>query len=128
MDRDKFFLADGYANLLDEYEFCFHEHEQEILQGAYSAFDEAYLPVLRKQGVGLIYLSVGGEHTAQVMYGATDRHFFWDAHKNLDLFACEEERGVGSFILCRTAADIDRAASENKIAIIAALSGGKALE
>ena len=126
--KETFFMVDGYANLLDDYTFCFHEHEQEVVRGTYSAFDEAYLPVLREQGVGMIYLSVGGEHTAQVMYGATDRYNFWDVHKNLDLFACEEENRMGQFILCRCAADIDRAISENKIAIIAALSGGKALE
>ena len=84
MDGKKFFMADGYANLLDEYTFNFHDHEQEIIRGEYSAFDNAYLPVLRRQGVGMAYISIGGEHTAQVMYGATDRYFFWDAHKNLD--------------------------------------------
>lgn len=124
----KYTIADGYANLLDEYVFDFYQHEQEIVRGQYSAFDSAYLPVLRQQGASALYLSIGGEHTAQVMYGATDQHMFWDAHKNLDLFACEEERGLGSFILCRSAADIDRAIAEDKIAIIAALSGGKALE
>lgn len=128
MKEQSFFLVDGYANLLDDYGFYFNQHEQEILRGACSAFDEAYLPVLRKQGVGAVYLSVGGEHTAQVMYGSTDRYLFWDVHKNLDMFACEEERGMGQFILCRNAADIDRAIAENKIAVIAALSGGKALE
>lgn len=128
MEEKNFFLADGYANLLDDYIFCFHDHEQEIVRGAYSAFDEAYLPILRKQGIGMMYLSIGGEHTAQVMYGATDKNFFWDAHKNLDLFACEEEHGIGQFILCRTAEDLDRAITENKIAIVASLSGGRALE
>lgn len=123
-----FLMVDGYANLLDDYVFCFHEHEQEVIRGNYSAFDKAYLPVLRQQGVSAVYLSVGGEHTAQVMYGATDKYNFWDVHKNLDLFACEEENGQGQFVLCRRAADLDRALSEGKIAVIAALSGGKALE
>lgn len=128
MANKKFFMADGYANLLDEYIFNFHDHEQEIVQGTYSAFDNAYLPVLRQQGIDMAYISIGGEHTAQVMYGATDRYFFWDAHKNLDMFACEEENGMGQFVLCRSAADIDRAAAEKKIAVIAALSGGRPLE
>ena len=48
--------------------------------------------------------------------------------RNLDLFLCEEENGTGSFILCRRAADLDRAIREHKIAVLAALSGGKALE
>lgn len=61
------------------------------------------------------------------MYGSTDRYLFWDVHKNLDMFACEEERRMGQFILCRKAADIHRAIAENKIAGIAVLSGGKAL-
>ena len=127
MNRE-FFLVDGYAGLLDEYRFYFDLHEAEVTAGLRSAFDEAYLPVLRRQGVGMVYLSIGGEHTAQVMYGATDQHFFWDAHRNLDLFLCEEENGTGSFILCRRAADLDRAIQEHKIAVLAALSGGKALE
>lgn len=128
MGPTKFTLVDGYANLLDDYGFDFNAHEQDILRGEYSAFDQAYLPVLRRQGVGAVYLSVGGEHTAQVMYGATDRFHYWDALKNLDMFACEEERGLGSFVLCRSAADLDRALAEGKIAIIAALSGGRPLE
>ncbi len=126
--RTDFFLVDGYANLLDDYTFYFNQHEAEVTSGRCSAFDEAYLPVLRRQGVGMIYVSVGGEHTAQVMYGATDQNHFWDAHRNLDMFLCEEENGTGSFVLVRRAADIDRAIRENKIAVLATLSGGKPLE
>ena len=49
MEGTKYFLADGFANLLDEYVFDFHDHEGEIVRGTYSAFDQAYLPVLRRQ-------------------------------------------------------------------------------
>ena len=127
MEGTKYFLADGFANLLDEYVFDFHGHEGEIVRGTYSAFDQAYLPVLRRQGVGLLHLCVGGGHAAQVMYGATDKHFFWDVHRNLDMLLCEEEQGTGQFILCRRAEDLDRAVREGKIAIVAALAGGRAL-
>ncbi len=126
--KQAFMMVDGYANLLDDYIFDFCANEDAILAGKHSAFDNTYLPILRKQGVGLIYLSIGGEHTAQVMYGATDKFKFWDAHKNLDMFLAEEEQGLGNFVLVRKAADIDKAIAEDKIAILATLSGGKPLE
>lgn len=126
--KQNMILVDGYANLLDEYVFYFNQHEADVVAGKCSAFDAAYLPVLRKQGVQVINVSIGGEHTAQVMYGATDKYHFWDAHCNLDKFLCEEANGTGSFILCRSAADIDRAIAENKIAVLTTLSGGKPLE
>lgn len=123
-----FMLADAYANLLDAYTFYYNQNEAAVTAGNLSAFDAAYLPVLRQQGVGMINLVVGGEHAPQVMYGATDKHYFWDVFKNLDMLHTEEENGTGSFVLCRTVADIDRAIAQDKIAILATISGGKPFE
>lgn len=121
-------IADGYQQIMEDYIYEFLAHEEEILAGRYSAFDSFYAPVLKKQGVNFVNLAVGGEHTAQVMYSATDRYLFWDAHKKLDCLLTDLEHGSGSFALCRTAADIEAARTAGKIAVLATLSGGKVLE
>ncbi len=122
------YFADAYQPMMEDYVYQFLLHEDEVLSGSYSAFDSYYAPILKQQGVSMVNMAVGGEHTAMVMYSATDRYLFWDAHKKLDCLLTDLEHGSSSFMLCRTAADIDTAQKEGKIAVIATLSGCKALQ
>ncbi len=128
MTDKKYILADGCQEILDEYVYEFIKNEEDALDGKIHVFDEIYKPILNKQGVQFINMSVGGERVAQVLYSATDKFRFWDAHKKLDVLNSELEAGCKSFLLCKTADDIDRAIEENKFAIVATLSGGKPLE
>lgn len=122
------FCMDGFQEMYDEYIYHFLEHEQEAVTGQRHVFDEVYLPRLRAEGVNAVNMVVGGERCTQVLYSDTDVHRFWDAHKKLDVLNSELEAGCDSFILCKTAADIDRAEKEGKIAVFATLAGGRPLQ
>lgn len=122
------FRADAFQGMYDEYIYRFLENEQDAVTGKRHIFDEVYLPKLRAEGVNAVNMAVGGERCVQVLYSDTDVHRFWDAHKKLDVLNSELEAGCTSFILCRTAADIDRAQEENKIAVFATLAGGRPLQ
>lgn len=123
-----FILADAHQEILDEYVYEFLKNEEQAILGKVHIFDKIYKPILEKQGVNVVNMSVGGDHVAQVMYSATDKFRFWDAHKKLDVLNSELEAGCNSFVLCRNAEDIDYAIENEKIAIIATLAGGKPLE
>lgn len=122
------FIFDAFQEMPDEYIFAFLEREQDAIRGKTHVFDCVYLPRLKAEGVNAVNLAVGGEHCIQTIYSNTDVHRFWDAHKKLDILNSELEAGCTSFILCKTAADIDEAIATGKIAILATLAGGKPLE
>lgn len=119
-------VCDAHQEILDEYIYQFLLHEQEVLAGKRSIFDEVYLPLLDRQGVNFVNMAVGGDHVCQVLYSSSE-HRFWDAHKKLDALNTEEEADCSSFVLCRSAADIDRALGDNKVGIFATISGGRVL-
>lgn len=120
-------VFDAHQEILDKYIYRFIVHEQEVLQGKRSVFNEVYLPVLKQEGVKFAALSVGGDHVAQVMYsGAEDR--FWDAHKKIDALLTEEELGCRSFRICRTSDDIDAVLSSDSIGLFLGIAGGRPLE
>jgi len=127
-DVKKYILADGCQEILDKYVYEFIKNEEDALDGKVHVFDKIYKPILEDQGVQFVNMSVGGDHVAQVLYSATDKLRFWDAHKKLDILNSELEAGCKSFVLCKSANDIDRAIEDKKIAIVATLSGGRPLE
>lgn len=119
-------VMDCHQEILDEYVYEFLANEEAATKGEKCIFNEVYLPVLKKQGANFINLSVGGDHIAQVMYSASEFRF-WDAHKKLDVLNSELEAGCSSFIICRTIKDIEQAIHEQKIGILATISGGRPL-
>ncbi|MTI65081.1 MAG: hypothetical protein FH753_00570 [Firmicutes bacterium] len=123
-----FVIVDSHQEILDEYIYEFLKNEEKAISGEIHVFDNIYKPILKKQGVNIVNMSVGGDHVAQVMYSATDKLRFWDAHKKLDVLNSEFEAGCNSFVLCRRASDIEYAIKNDKIAILATLSGGRPLE
>jgi membrane dipeptidase len=119
-------IMDCHQEILDEYVYEFLANEEAATKGEKCIFNEVYLPVFKKQGADFVNLSVGGDHVAQVMYSASEFRF-WDAHKKLDILNSELEAGCQSFIICRTAQDIDLAIKENKVGILTTISGGRPL-
>jgi membrane dipeptidase len=130
LSPDKFhqstIVMDCHQEILDEYVYEFLANEEAVTNGEKCVFDEIYLPYLKKQGTNFVNLSVGGDHVAQVMYSASEFRF-WDAHKKLDSLNSEFEAGCLSFIICRNNGDIDLAIKENKVGILATISGGRPL-
>lgn len=100
---------------------------QTKFRGGERVFDALYAPRLREGGVNVVNLVVAGDHTAQVIDSASDFHF-WDANKILDMLLSEEEEGAESFVLCRSAGDIDGAIRSGKIVVLATIAGGRPLE
>ncbi|MFW6361013.1 MAG: membrane dipeptidase, partial [Spirochaetota bacterium] len=120
-------IFDTHQEMLDEFVYRFILHEEDVLSGTRSLFDEVYLPVLRQQGVKFVNMAVGGDHVAQILYSNSD-YRFWDAHKKLDALQTEQESGCRSFILCRTTADIEQVLDSEAIGVFATLQGGRPLE
>jgi membrane dipeptidase len=120
-------LFDAHQELLDEYLYTFILCEAEVLQNRRPVFTEIYLPLLKAQGVKFVSLSIGGDHTAQVIY-STSENRFWDAHKKLDALLVEEENGCQSFRICRTNEDINAVLAGDQIGLFLGISGGRPLE
>lgn len=126
--HEESFVADTFQEISDDYVFDFLLREESLLNGdEESAFDRVYLPLLKKQGVNLVHLAVGGDHVAQILYSAAEDRF-WDAHKKLDILNTEEEPGCSSFLLCRNRSDLKKARASGRVALIAGISGGRPLE
>jgi membrane dipeptidase len=119
-------VCDAHQEILDEYIYEFLLNEEKAVSGELHIFNKIYKPVLDKQGVDIIHMSIGGDHVAQVMYSASEFRF-WDAHKKLDVLNSELEAGCSSFILCRNGRDIERALDQKKFAILATIDGGRVL-
>ncbi len=119
-------VCDTFQEILDDYIYQFLINEDQVLKRERHIFDEVYEPLLRAQGVNVVNLAVGGDHVAQILYSASE-HRFWDAHKKLDVLHSELEAGCQSFVLCKTAVDIDRALAEKKIGVLATIAGGRVL-
>ncbi len=119
-------VCDAHQEILDEYIYQFLLNEGQALNGAVHVFDKVYKPVLKRQGVNLVNMVVGGDHVAQVMYSSSEFRF-WDAHKKLDVLNSELEAGCDSFMLCRSSDDIDTALTQQKIGVIASIAGGRVL-
>lgn len=119
-------VCDAHQEILGEYIYQFLLNEGQAVNGAVHVFDKVYKPVLKRQGVNLVNMVVGGDHVAQVMYSSSEFRF-WDAHKNLDVLNSELEAGCESFMLCRSSDDIDTALTQQKIGVIATIAGGRVL-
>jgi membrane dipeptidase len=119
-------VCDAHQAMVEDYIYQFLISEQEAVTGAHHIFDEVYLPILKQQGANIVNMVVGGDHVVQVMHSASENRF-WDAHKKLDVLNSESEAGCTSFLLCTSAADIERAISEDKIGILATIAGGRVL-
>lgn len=121
-------LFDGHQVMLDEYVYQAVLQEEQLVNRGISLFKQHYLPLLKAQGVQFVHMILGGDHTVQVLYSASDTYPFWDVHKKLDLLQLEEEAGCDAFILCRSPEDMDRVLEGNRIGIIAGIEGGRPLE
>lgn len=115
------------AIVVDAHHQVWNQFVDDGVLGGKRVFDRIYAPRLKQGGVNVVNMVVGRGHTAKVILTASDYHF-WDTNKVLDLLLSEEQDGTESFILCRSAADIDRALAEDKIAVLASIAGGRILE
>jgi membrane dipeptidase len=107
-----------------------HNHIQIELRkkrymGQKAVFSREWAPLIRQGGVNVLVLVVGGDSTSLT---AGSDLMLWGTLENLDMMWLEAEESCDAITICQTAADIDKALGEDKIALILALEGGRPLE
>lgn len=113
--------------VVDAHQEIWNDYVHAKLMGTNKCFEKVYAPRLKKGGVNLLNLVIGGDHTAQPIDSASDFHF-WDTNKFLDLLHSDKEEGDESFIICKNIADINHAVETGKIGLILSIAGGRVIE
>ncbi|GAA0182941.1 hypothetical protein SH2C18_52160 [Clostridium sediminicola] len=113
--------------VVDAHQEIWNDYVHEKLMGKKKCFEKVYAPRLKKGGVNILNLVIGGDHTAQPIDSASDFHF-WDTNKFIDLLYCDQEDGDESFIICKNARDIDKAVETGKFGLILSIAGARVIE
>jgi membrane dipeptidase len=87
-------------------------------------FSNYYAPLARQGGVNVIGLVVGGDPP---LLGIETTDSWWGSLTLLDMLWQEAEESSNTLAICLNCQDIDKAVTEGKIAILAAMEGGLAL-
>ena len=93
-------------------------------RGKRAVFSDYYAPRIRKGGVNVIMMVVGGDSTS-----LTDRSdlFWWGSIRVMDMLLLEAEESSDTLAICLNSKDIDDALDAGKIAVLMALEGGRPL-
>ena len=92
--------------------------------GHENVFDSYYAPLLRKGGIDVIDMVVGGN--SPCLNNTTD-YLTLGALSNIDKLL-EEEKTSETFSICRNHADIERAMAAGRIAVLMKFEGSRALD
>lgn len=93
--------------------------------GETDVFKKHFLPLLQAGGIKAVLFIIGGDNISMV--NGSDL-FLWGTLNVMDHCLQEFEANRDSLALCTTAAGLDRALAEGKIAVILGLEGGRPLE
>lgn len=91
-------------------------------QGERRAFSERYVPLIRKGGVDVITLVVGGDRPRPAKGGG---HPWWDSLALIDGLWDEANESQDTLMVCLNCGDIDQAVAEGKVAVLMAMEGGR---
>ena len=123
---------DSKAKMLHEQAIVVSSHDHLHIElrkkrymGQKAVFSTVYAPLIRKGGVNVLAFVVGGDSTSLV---AGSDLPLWGTLEGLDMMWLEAEESSDTMAICLSAADIDKALDEGKIALILALEGGRPLE
>jgi membrane dipeptidase len=94
-------------------------------KGDRAVFSQYYAPLIRKAGVKVIMLVVGGDNTC--LTNDSDL-MLWGALWIMDMLWEEAEESKDTITICLTSKDIHAAIAEGKIAIVLTMEGGRPLE
>ncbi len=91
-------------------------------EGKGRAFSERYAPLIRKGGVDVLTLVVGGDRPRPAKGGG---HPWWDSLALIDGLWDEANESQDTLTACLNCDDIDQAVAEGKVAVLMALEGGR---
>jgi membrane dipeptidase len=91
-------------------------------RGENHAFSKRYAPSIRKGGVDVITLVVGGDRPRPAKGGG---HPWWDSLALIDELWDEANESQDALMVCLNCGDIDQAVAEGKVAVLMAMEGGR---
>jgi membrane dipeptidase len=93
-------------------------------RGERAIFTNTYAPLMRKGGVNVIGLVIGGDPP---LLGIESADPWWGSLTLLDMLWREAEESCDTLAICLNGQDIDEALAGRKIAVLATMEGGLAL-
>ena len=93
-------------------------------RGKRAVFSDYYAPRIRKGGVNVIMMVIGGDSTS-----LTDRSdlFWWGSIRVMDMLLLEAEESSDDLAICLNSQDIDDTLAAGKIAVLMTLEGARPL-
>jgi membrane dipeptidase len=113
------------AIIVDGHNHIMSELFQRRNRGDRAVFSSYYAPLIRKGGVKVIMLVIGGDNTC--LTNDSDL-MLWGSLWALDMLWEEAEESKDSIAICLNTKDIDAALAAGKIAILMTMEGGRPLE
>jgi membrane dipeptidase len=113
------------AIVVDGHNHIMHELPRRRLRGDKAVFSNYYVPLIRKGGVNVIMINVGGDNTT--LTGGSDL-MLWGSLWMMDMVWEEAKESSDTISICTNCKDIDAALAEGKIAILLTMEGGRPLE
>lgn len=90
-------------------------------RGERATFSEFYAPLLRQGGIGAVQVVAGGDAPRSIFH---EMDPWWGSLQLIDMLWQEADESSDSMAICTSIDEIDRARSENKIAVILSVEGG----
>jgi membrane dipeptidase len=90
-------------------------------RGKRATFSESYAPLLRQGGIGAVQVVVGGDAPRSIFHKMDP---WWGTLQLMDMLWQEADESDDSMAICTSIDEIDRARSEDKIAVILSVEGG----
>lgn len=110
--------------IVDAHNHMMFEFAIRHAMGENDIFDTHYEPALRSGGINVIATTVGGNSPCTC--NLTD-HLEFGSFEQIDMLRLEEEHS-DSFQICHNAGEIEQAVTADKIAVLLAFEGARALE
>jgi membrane dipeptidase len=116
LNNESIFI-NAHDHMMFEYAIHHATGEQEI-------FKNRYAPILRQGGINAIVTSVGGNSPCTC--NLTD-YLEFGSFEQIDMLKMEEENS-DIFNICHNVKDIEKTVAENKLAVVLAFEGARAME
>lgn len=113
------------AVVVDGHNHIMAELSKRRLRGDKAVFSNYYAPLIRKGGVNVIMMTVGGDNTS--LTNESDL-MLWGSLWNFDMLWEEMQESSDILAVCLNCKDIDAALAARKIAVLLTMEGGRPLE
>ena len=113
------------AIVVDGHNHIMMELPKRRMRGDRAVFSNYYAPLIRKGGVNVLMLIVGGDNTTLTN---TSDLMLWGSLWVMDMIWEESQESSDTIAVCLNSEDIDAALAAGKIAILLTFEGGRPLE